>query len=283
MGSCNWFNKIFCLKKVKEDRTKQVKVHSATKKSNGSKGKHVAGDESSGLANGASSQTAGLHSMSTEDIAAIRIQTEFRAYMASKALNRLKGTVRSQALIEARAFKNQPSDTLNHIHFWSKIQAEIKTRRLCMVAEGRARQKKLENQLKLEAKLHELQVEWCGGSETMEEILSRIQQREEASIKRERAMAYAFSHQWRANSSPYFGQAYYDLGKESWGWSWMERWIAVRPWETRVNAQQPIVPKKVHARQGSKDGSIVKQAAMKLVVSTKPPLSNGKVTTEAQK
>jgi len=39
------------------------------------------------------------------------------------------------------------------------------------------------------------QVEWCGGSDTMEEILSRIHQREEAAIKRERAMAYAFSHQ----------------------------------------------------------------------------------------
>lgn len=40
-----------------------------------------------------------------------------------------------------------------------------------------------------------LQVEWCGGSETMEEILQRIQQREVAAVKRERAMAYAFSHQ----------------------------------------------------------------------------------------
>lgn len=39
------------------------------------------------------------------------------------------------------------------------------------------------------------QVEWCGGSETMEEILARIHQREEAAVKRERTMAYAFSHQ----------------------------------------------------------------------------------------
>lgn len=38
-------------------------------------------------------------------------------------------------------------------------------------------------------------MDWCGGPETMEEILSRIQQREEATVKRERAMAYAFSHQ----------------------------------------------------------------------------------------
>ncbi|KAF2303237.1 hypothetical protein GH714_015645 [Hevea brasiliensis] len=40
-----------------------------------------------------------------------------------------------------------------------------------------------------------LQVEWCGGSDTREEILARIHQREEAAVKRERAMAYAFSHQ----------------------------------------------------------------------------------------
>jgi len=38
-------------------------------------------------------------------------------------------------------------------------------------------------------------VGWCGGSDTMEDILSRIHQREEAAVKRERALAYAFSHQ----------------------------------------------------------------------------------------
>ncbi|KAL2247486.1 UNVERIFIED_CONTAM: hypothetical protein Sindi_2600900 [Sesamum indicum] len=47
---------------------------------------------------------------------------------------------------------------LNHIHFWSRIQAEIRARWLSMVTESRTRQKKLENQLKLEAKLHELEV-----------------------------------------------------------------------------------------------------------------------------
>lgn len=40
-----------------------------------------------------------------------------------------------------------------------------------------------------------LQVEWNGGSESKDEILERILQREEATIKRERALAYAFSHQ----------------------------------------------------------------------------------------
>jgi hypothetical protein len=107
----------------------------------------------------------------------------------------------------------------------------------------------------------------------MEEILSRIHQREEAAIKRERAMAYAFSHQvhnlfcyfilsknknlityvmvilqWRPNCNQYFGQASYSLGKESWGWSWMERWVAARPWEVRVQAESPKT-KKLNGQQ----------------------------------
>lgn len=40
-----------------------------------------------------------------------------------------------------------------------------------------------------------LQVEWSGSSDTMEEILARIHKREEASVKRERALAYSFTHQ----------------------------------------------------------------------------------------
>ncbi|KAG5126445.1 hypothetical protein JHK82_027280 [Glycine max] len=41
----------------------------------------------------------------------------------------------------------------------------------------------------------DIKVEWCGGSETKKEILSRLHQREEAAVKRERTMAYALSHQ----------------------------------------------------------------------------------------
>ena len=49
--------------------------------------------------------------------------------------------------------------------------------------------------LKLRLSLVQLQVEWNGGAETKDEILGRIHQREEATIKRERALAYAFAHQ----------------------------------------------------------------------------------------
>lgn len=114
---------------------------------------------------------------------------------ARKALRCLKGTSRFRSLVEPIALTKQSFSALDKIHFWSKIQSEIRTRRHWMVAEGRIKQKKLENQVKIDSKLHELEVEWCGGPETMDEIVSRIQQREEATNKRERAMAYAFYHQ----------------------------------------------------------------------------------------
>jgi hypothetical protein len=137
-----------------------------------------------------------------------------------------------------------------------------------MVTEGRNRKKKQENQMKLEAKLHNLQVEWNGGSDTMDDILARIQQREEAAVKRERAMAYAFNHQWRARSATSLGNFSYEMGKGGWGWSWLDRWIAARPWEPR-SLVHPENPKKTQAK---KENGSTNQSALKLQGSIK--LSN---------
>lgn len=63
-----------------------------------------------------------------------------------------------QGAIEAYSVNDQVTATLKHIHSWSRVQSEIKARRLCMVTEGRLKQKKIQNQIKLEAKLHELEV-----------------------------------------------------------------------------------------------------------------------------
>ncbi|KAI5662447.1 hypothetical protein M9H77_21770 [Catharanthus roseus] len=265
--SGDWFRTIIIRKKSKQDRSKQTEE----KSSNGKGSKSSSGGR--------------IRNLSPDpDVAATRIQTAFRAYMARKALRRLKGIVRCRNVMKEISIENQPSVALNHIHFWTKIQSEIKARRMYMVTQGRIQQKKLENKLKLEAKLHDLEVEWCGGSETMEEILQRIQQREEAAVKRERAMAYAFSHQWRANSGQYFGHAYYDLGKESWGWSWKERWVAVRPWETRVQLKKSANNlKKSQSKHADKAEKGITNSAMKIILTVKPSLSNEKGLTQARR
>jgi len=72
----------------------------------------------------------------------------------------------------------------------------------------------------------------------------------------------------------------YELGKANWGWSWKERWIAARPWESRV-AAKPVSPKKMKSRQGNKVDETTKLPTRKTPVSFKPSLFNGKGTPTA--
>jgi len=70
----------------------------------------------------------------------------------------MKGFSKVKILTEGLSVKKQASAAITYLHSWSKIQAEIRDRRICMVTEDRIRRKKLESQLKLEAKLHDLEV-----------------------------------------------------------------------------------------------------------------------------
>ncbi|XP_028780290.1 protein IQ-DOMAIN 1 [Neltuma alba] len=280
MGSGDWFKTIISLRKSKEGNSKKAKGSPASKKQTALKLKNYAGKNSSNLTNGGKGSNLVSPGVSVETIAATMIQTAFRAYLARKSLRRLKGCAKLKVQIQGHSVKDQAGSAVSYIHKWSKIQAEIRARRICMVTEDRIRRKKLESQLKLEAKLHGLEVEWSGGSETMEETLARIHHREEAAVKRERAMAYAFSHQWRANSNQGLGN--YELNKANWGWSWKDRWIAARPWESRV-LEKPVNHRKAQTRQPKKLQKVQKDknpSTPKTPVPVKPPVANAKVTSK---
>ncbi|KAH0721493.1 hypothetical protein KY290_004822 [Solanum tuberosum] len=298
MGSGYWLKNVISLRKAKDGRSKRLKRTSIGRKEDENSQK-----EPSRRTNGASVKKHREMGIPSEDNAAIRIQTAFRAYMARKTLRRLKGISRLHSMTQGPSVKKQASTTLSALHSWNRIQAEIRACRVRMVIEGRLKQKKLENQLKLEAKLHNLEVEWSGGPETMEVVLSRIHQREEAAVKRERTMAYAFSHQacysifivhfrtriiivrnimtqWRANSNPMFGSSIHDLGKANWGWSWTDRWIAARPWESRIPVQSS--PKIVN-RTASKTPKSYKTQTTKTPVSVKSTSANRKRAMKPRK
>ena len=61
-------------------------------------------------------------------------------------------------MTQGHSVRKQASTTLSYLRSWSRIQTQITARRLCMVTEGLIRQKKLENKLKLEAKVHDQEV-----------------------------------------------------------------------------------------------------------------------------
>ncbi|KAK7319782.1 hypothetical protein RJT34_04507 [Clitoria ternatea] len=255
MASGDWLKTIISSKKSKEGRSRKAKT------------KNYRGKGTNGLANGES----------VENIAATRIQTAFRAYKARKYLRRLKGFTKLKIMSQGHSVQRQADTAITYIHSWSKMQAEIRARRICMVTEDKSMRKKLHSQLKLEAKIHDLEVEWSGSTETLEETLARLHLREEAAVKRERAMAYAFSHQWRANSSQSQMLGKYELAKASWSWSWKDRWIAVRPWEIRV-PNVTLSPKKAQNRKSTKVQKDKNSSTSKEPGSAKPSSANAKGT-----
>ncbi|XP_009618388.1 protein IQ-DOMAIN 9-like [Nicotiana tomentosiformis] len=275
MGSGYCLKNVISLRKAKDGRSKRLKGTSI-----GRPGDDNSQKEPSRRSSGASIKNHRELEMPLEDKAATKIQTAFRAYVARKTLRCLKRIARLQSMTQGSSVKKQASATLSNLQSWNRIQTEIRARRVSMVIEGRLKQKKVENQLKLEAKLHNVEVEWSCGPETMEVVLARIHQREEAAVKRERTMAYAFSHQWRANSNPIFRSSNHDISKANWGWSWTDRWIAARPWECRIPVQStPRMSNKV-ARKTPKSN---KTQTIKTPVFVKSTFANQKRTIKPRK
>ncbi|VAI21431.1 unnamed protein product [Triticum turgidum subsp. durum] len=81
-----------------------------------------------------------------------------------------------------------------------------------------------------------MQEGWCGGIGSVAEMQAKVLKRQEAAAKRERAMAYALTHQRQAGlrqQKPTNLQGS-ELDDDHWGSNWVERWVAARPWENRL-------------------------------------------------
>lgn len=85
--------------------------------------------------------------------------------------------------------------------------------------------------------------------------------------------------QWRANSNPSLNNN--ELGNAIWGWSWTERWMAARPWESRALVQSS--PTKPVSRQSSKNSKNLKSPTMKPMLSVKSISPKGKGTIKSRK
>ncbi|GLT93193.1 hypothetical protein SLE2022_109950 [Rubroshorea leprosula] len=174
---------------------------------------------------------------SQEEIAVIKIQTAFRGYLARRALRALRGLVRLKSLIQGKYVKRQATSTLRCMQTLARVQSQIRARRIRMSEENQALQRQL--QQKHEKELEKLRAsmmgeEWNDSTQSKEQVEAKQQSRQEAAMRRERALAYAFSHQqaWK-NLSKSPNQTFMDPNNPHWGWSWLERWMAARPWENR--------------------------------------------------
>lgn len=146
-------------------------------------------------------------------LAAIRIQTAFRGYLARKALRALKGLVRLQAIIRGRAVRRQAITTLKCLQSIVNIQSQVTARRSRML-EG--------------TDLHDIKVKEIKVDSNSERRLDdRIMSKEEAKalflskreslIKRDRTKEYYLSHRRSADS---------ERNKFNERWKhWLEQWV----------------------------------------------------------
>ncbi|KAL6847179.1 hypothetical protein ACP4OV_023032 [Aristida adscensionis] len=173
-----------------------------------------------------------------EHQAAIVIQSAFRAFLARRALRALKGLVRLQALVRGHAVRKQAAETLQCMQALVRAQARVRARRVRVALESQVAQKGTPERNIHEDHGRDIEEHWCGSIGSLEEMKAKALKRQEAAAKRERAMAYALTHQWQAGSRKQKAANLQDKGLEvdenQWGRNWVERWMAVRPWENRL-------------------------------------------------
>ncbi|KAM3355493.1 hypothetical protein ACQJBY_025957 [Aegilops geniculata] len=171
----------------------------------------------------------------SRELAATKIQTAFRGHLARRALRALKGLVRLKSLVQGHSVKRQATSTLRCMQTLSRVQSKIRTRRIKMAEENQA----LQRQLLLNQELETLRMgdQWNTSLQSKEQIEASLVSRQEAAARRERALAYAFSHQWKSTSRS-ANPMFVDPSNPHWGWSWLERWMASRPFDGRNGASE---------------------------------------------
>nr|XP_016482940.1 PREDICTED: protein IQ-DOMAIN 1-like [Nicotiana tabacum]XP_016482941.1 PREDICTED: protein IQ-DOMAIN 1-like [Nicotiana tabacum]XP_016482942.1 PREDICTED: protein IQ-DOMAIN 1-like [Nicotiana tabacum] len=189
---------------------------------------------------------------SKEEIAAIRIQTAFRGYLARRALRALRGLVRLKTLVDGPTVKQQTANTLKCMQTLSRAQSQISSRRSRLLEENRTLQRQLMQKHAKELESLRKGEEWDDSLQSKEQIEASLLSKYEAATRRERALAYSYSHQqtWK-KSSKSTRLLFMDPTNPQWGWSWLERWMGARPTETQSMSEKELKSDQMSVRSAS--------------------------------
>ncbi|KAF6997159.1 hypothetical protein CFC21_013415 [Triticum aestivum] len=148
---------------------------------------------------------------------------------ARRALKALRGIVRLQALVRGRLVRRQLAVTLSRMEALLRVQERAMERRARCSADALSQDAPGHRDGRADP-LRETEERWCDRQGSVNQVKSRMHMKHEGAVKRQRAIAYAHSHQGR--SSRYSGRSSSPASSLRNHESYIEGWMATKPWES---------------------------------------------------
>ncbi|KAI3508648.1 hypothetical protein L1887_23657 [Cichorium endivia] len=214
---------------------------------------------------------------SQEDIAAIKIQKAYRGYLVRNGSNPLKAWRRLKMYMQAQSVKQQIESTLTSMQTMTRVQSQVRTRKIRMAEVNEALQQQLQQKRlnKLNATKYTEKSGWNLSSKSKEQADADLRKKKEAVERREKVLAFSYTRQqtWRKNLPKST-----DSNRADWEWN------TVGVVNKRVSVSRQSPPAKVAAqstksvktwtpmsssgtKRGPSTGAVVGSAKKRVVVS----------------